>query len=93
MIFTFRYGQRSATKKPKISPDAEVAAKAELGAGTVRPIELDGKSLTLKERAELERRRRAAELEGVSAVSLVGLGGNERAELEARTTVANTAIG
>jgi hypothetical protein len=51
------------------------------------PKELDGTPLSEEEKKELERRRRAAELEGVTPISLVEIGGgqkvSERAELEA----------
>jgi hypothetical protein len=55
--------------------------KAELEAGTSRAVEI-GEPLSEEEKKELERRRRAAELEGSSPVAS-GLV-SERAELEAR---------
>jgi hypothetical protein len=55
--------------------------KAELEAGTSRAVEI-GEPLSEEEK-ELERRRRAAELEGRSPIA--GGSVSERAELEART--------
>jgi hypothetical protein len=57
----------------------------------------DRKSEPLKEneRAELERRRRAAELEEVQrtgVVELAGWNGNETAEVEGKSRVAKTVV-
>ena len=46
------------------------------------------KPLSVSEKAELEGRRRAAELQGQAALPINELGANERVELEARRRIA-----
>jgi hypothetical protein len=57
-----------------------------MGAGRPRGSELMGEPLNEDEKKELERRRRAAELESMVPVEIGG--GGERAELEARRKMA-----
>jgi hypothetical protein len=83
----FWYGQRFAKRKNKESDTVETA---ELGAGRPRGAELAaGEPLNDEEKAELERRRRAAELEGSLPNGPVEIGAGERVELEARRRLAN----
>jgi hypothetical protein len=88
--FTFWYGKRSATEKKDTGLPIE--DKAELGPGVPRRKELEDTSVPLnaKEKAELERRRRAAELEG-SPISPVEIP-SERAELEALREKGNAPV-
>lgn len=82
--FTFWWGKRSEKRKRNGNETADTTmGKAELGPGAPRRRELADTSipLTVEEKAELERRRRAAELEG-SPISPVEVR-TERAELEA----------
>lgn len=71
--------------------------KAELGAEEKRRAELEAGSVVVlseEEKRELERRRRAAELEGREVVSPVEGGWrDERAELEGRREVGRYEIG
>jgi hypothetical protein len=57
-----------------------------MGAGRPRGSELMGEPLNEDEKKELERRRRAAELESMVPVEIGG--GGERAELETRRKMA-----
>jgi len=89
--FAFWYGKRSATRKKKDDEPA-IPNKAELGLGIPRPKELEDTSMPLnaEEKAELERKRRAAELEGnpISAVEIP----TERAELEVLREKGNSPV-
>jgi hypothetical protein len=80
--FAFWYGKRSATRKKK-DGEPVITDRPELGPGTPRRKELEDTSLPLnaEEKEELERRRRAAELEG-SPIGPVELP-TERVELQA----------
>jgi hypothetical protein len=61
---------------------------AELDAETTHPGKTV-KILNTEERAELERRRRAADLGGAVPIKLEDIEGGERAELEARRRAAS----
>lgn len=92
--FAFWWGKRSEKRKKKDGDEAttRMTTKAELGPGIPRRRELEDTSVPLndEEKAELERRRRTAELEG-SPVSPVELP-SERAQLEALRDRANMPV-
>jgi hypothetical protein len=77
--FAFWYGMRFRARKDKSDTVGGTFSKPELEAG---------KPLNEQEKAELEDRRRAAELQGNSPVEILEIGGGERAELEARRRAA-----
>jgi hypothetical protein len=77
--FAFWYGMRFRGRKDKSDAAGRIFNKPELEAG---------KPLNKQEKAELESRRRAAELQGNSPVEILEIGGGERAELEARRRAA-----
>ena len=93
--FAFWYGRRSErknkkpaipdedpTRKPELDTiEARIARQAELEATTANIAEM-GDPLSEEERNELQRRRRAAELEGSSPIPPGVV--SERYELEAR---------
>jgi hypothetical protein len=86
IIIAFWYGRRSA--KRKFKPAQSILGMAELDAGTTHPGKI-GKILNAEERAELERRRRAADLGGAVSIKLEEIEGGERAELETRRKAAS----
>ncbi|KUJ11507.1 uncharacterized protein LY89DRAFT_674090 [Mollisia scopiformis] len=91
--FAFWYGKRAASRKNNDS-GAITNDKAELGSGVPRRRELEDTSIPLndEEKSELDRRRRAAELEaGSSPISPVETV-TERAELEALRERGNAPI-
>lgn len=64
-----------------------MAGNEELGAGRINNQETQGyEPLTVEEKMELDRRRRASELEG--GMMAVEMDGGERAELETRRRMA-----
>jgi hypothetical protein len=82
----FWYGQHLANRKSKANDTVDTA---ELGSGRPRGAELAaGEPLNEEEKAELESRRRTAELEGNVPNSPVEVGAGERAELESRRRLA-----
>jgi hypothetical protein len=89
IIFAFWYGRQSE-RRSRYKPQPE---------NTFEKAELDaGKPLNVEEKAELESRRRAAELEG-REIGIIRIGMadsteemSERAELEARRKAAREAV-
>ncbi|KAH6678174.1 hypothetical protein B0J14DRAFT_316590 [Halenospora varia] len=84
LVFVFFLGRKTARKNSNPT-EATMESKAELHAIS-RPHELEGEmSLTSEEREELERRRRAVELQGKTLIKPLPLTGeeivSERAEL------------
>lgn len=72
----YRFGRR-------IAKEAAVPGREELGAGHINSQEMQGcEPLSVEEKMELDRRRRASELEG--GMMTAEMDGGERAELEAR---------